>query len=214
MTETRLFTVAEAAVLIEAATGQSRFDIAKDIDRAAWTYYAKPGHGRPLEVYNDNGRRTIYRPGLYGVTIDPQVTDPLEEKRIFTEYVPYLHLKVDLIEVLDALEYHAETQAKILAERDKPAPAGGDAEGSDAVPVAEATQNKNGTVTVWTNERKEDARAMLARLKAERNRAPTAMTAAHYGVTATRLRAVLKEAKPTAEAKQQKKAGPWDALGT
>lgn len=115
MTETRLFTVAKAATLIAKYTGQSKFDVAKDIEVAAWTHYAKPGHGKPLEVYTENGRRSRYRPGLYGYTLDPNITDPLEEKRVFTEYVPYLHLLVDLKEVLDALEYHPDIRKKIIA---------------------------------------------------------------------------------------------------
>lgn len=137
MTETRLFTVAKAATLIAKYTGQSKFDVAKDIEVAAWTHYAKPGHGKPLEVYTENGRRSRYRPGLYGYTLDPNITDPLEEKRVFTEYVPYLHLLVDLKEVLDALEYHPAKQADILAECDRAALAGEDAEGFAAVGVDE-----------------------------------------------------------------------------
>lgn len=166
MTEKLLFTVPDVAILIEKATGQSMFDVAKNIEHTAWEHYAKPGHGQPLEVYNCDGRRTRYRPGLYGVTIDPQKNDPLEERRTFTDYVPYLHLLVDLIEVLDALEYHPEVRAKILAERDKPAQAdavaplaGGDAISNDA----------SGTVKVWTPERMA-GREMQAKILAEREK--------------------------------------------
>ena len=65
-----------------------------------------------------------------------------------------------------------------------------------------------GTSTLWTAERKTAARSRQAELKAQGIKAFAAITAAEYGVSPTRMRAVLKEQpikKPATKAN-----GVWD----
>lgn len=72
--------------------------------------------------------------------------------------------------------------------------------------VAESASG--GTVTVWTVERKADARAMMERLKGQGMRAYAARTAAAFNVTPARLRAVLNDTAKKAPAKRAAKHWP------
>lgn len=65
----------------------------------------------------------------------------------------------------------------------------------DAVGVAAAIEHHTNEADSvrWTDERKTEARAMVDRLRGAGTRAYVAETAKHYGVSATRLREVLKD---------------------
>lgn len=65
-----------------------------------------------------------------------------------------------------------------------------------------------GSVTIWTPERKAEARAMRNKLRSEGVRDFTSRTAGAYGVSASRLNMVLGE-KPLKE-KPKRRAGVWN----
>lgn len=76
-----------------------------------------------------------------------------------------------------------------------------------AAPV-ETGSASGGTATVWTPERKANARAMLEKLKGQGVKAYAARTAAEFGVTPTRLRDVLNDKAKKAPAKKAAKHWP------
>ncbi|MCX7247508.1 MAG: hypothetical protein NTX31_07525 [Burkholderiales bacterium] len=63
--------------------------------------------------------------------------------------------------------------------------------------VEAASMSTNGTVTVWTQQRKDAARAMLKTEKGRGVKAYAANTAAKFGVSTARLRQVLRDATTT-----------------
>ena len=67
---------------------------------------------------------------------------------------------------------------------------------------------RSGTATVWTEERKNAARAMLNELRGKGIKAFAANTATAFGVTATRVREVLNDKPKKAPARKAK--GVWD----
>lgn len=99
------------------------------------------------------------------------------------------------------------------AQQAAPAQVSDDAKVSATPTDTDGTQSKIGTVTIWTPERVAEARAMQAKLKGEGSKNYAALTAAHYDVTPTRLREVLKKAESTKGTKPPKRAGLWDGLG-
>jgi hypothetical protein len=65
----------------------------------------------------------------------------------------------------------------------------------------------------WTNERKTEARSMRDKLKADGVRDYAAQTAAHFGVSAKRLREILSAGKPPAKAASPFPVGAFKGKG-
>ena len=76
----------------------------------------------------------------------------------------------------------------------------------DTKPHADTESAPAGTATVWTPERKAEARAMLNKLRVDGVRDFARRTAASFHVSPARLRVVLREKTPK---KPAKKAGLW-----
>lgn len=105
MTKSRLLQVSEAAELIENVTGTPRFEIAKRINNA--------GQFRGLRFFSKQGLPVSWMPGVYRVIED-------NEGRLNFDDMPYF--RVDIGELMAALDYHPETQTAILAELESPSP--------------------------------------------------------------------------------------------
>lgn len=116
------------------------------------------------------------------------------QERIALDYAPFLN---DELRALVMEGFLPGAEPITMSERDTVIPA----------PVV-AQRAAGGTVTVWTIERKEAARAMMNEQRGSGIKAFAANTAAAFGVTAARLRDVLKD-KPK-KSSAIKANGVWD----
>lgn len=117
-----------------------------------------------------------------------------------------LGLKRAVLLVPDVVAYLADRgMAVVMCEPEQSTPPQVPSEHNTAKPAPVA---QGGSVTLWTTERKDDARAMMNELRGQGNKAFAKKTADAFGVTPTRLREVLNDKPKKVPAKKAKTV--WD----